>query len=366
MKITNFSLIFSLIFLAACGGEFTTKDSSSTTSSTAALLPGESEPAARLIFKDDNFTDITDFYTGPSTSYQCLGDVLKVHYVDGEDFNGTPTALPTPSIADDLLPTNRPAFIRNVSVDITNTYYPVIQSGAIASDNCSYRSSVSAPVSSSCADFDITPDPTPVVAPLPTVPPTPTPTPLPVPSATPSTTQYYDSHYYRVRDDWCTSQGPTISPDPEVTKEGVGGVSIDLDRSLLGANEDLLMLVTYHPLNENSGASNWPANTVVAGTANEDTDHTILKVNLVATQLTLENLLKVPQPRTWTYSNTSVYPIYVKNIATLEDPFGSLRTEQVYIPLSQNGLVDRIRIERVRGSYHLFQIDLYRLGNRAD
>jgi len=56
----------------------------------------------------------------------------------------------------------------------------------------------------------------------------------------------------------------------------------------------------------------------------------------------------------------------MKEIATLEDPFGSLRTEQVYIPLSQNALIDRIRIERIRGSFHLFQVDLYRLGNRTE
>jgi hypothetical protein len=57
-------------------------------------------------------------------------------------------------------------------------------------------------------------------------------------------------------------------------------------------------------------------------------------------------------------------PVQISRLARFEDPFGSLRSESVVIPLSQNALVDRIRIERVRGSFHLYQVDLYRLGNR--
>jgi hypothetical protein len=93
-------------------------------------------------------------------------------------------------------------------------------------------------------------------------------------------------------------------------------------------------------------------------------DETILQVNLVGTGLALSLLVGEAQPRARSdYDNTAM-PIYMKSIATLRDPSASLRTEQVYIPLSQNPLMDRIRIERIRGSYHLFQIDLYRLGNR--
>ena len=112
------------------------------------------------------------------------------------------------------------------------------------------------------------------------------------------------------------------------------------------------MMVTYHSLNKNAA---WPG-------AQLDNDRTILKVNLITTGAALDTLMGAKQPRQWTAYNA---PISLKEIATLEDPFGSLRTEQVYIPLSQNTLVDRIRIDRVRGSYHLYQIDLYRLGNRS-
>lgn len=374
MKVTQFSPILLLLILNGCGGNFIENDSD-TTASSSSYDPGETEPGARIIFNDSSFTDLNDFVAAPNTSYQCLGDVLRVYYVDGDDYMGSPTALPTPSIADDLAPTNRPAFIRNVSVDMTSTYYPTTEADIVASDSCSYRAIASAPAPSSCADFDVKPTPTPA----PTIAPTPTPSPSPFPTVTPSPSddganEYFGSGYYRVRDLWCTSQGPIVSPDPEVTKSGVGGVTIDIDREELGSNEDLLMVVTYHALNENSSASNWPATQAIdkdtglsiAGTNSTSDDQTILKVSLIGTQLSLDNLLQVPQPRQWTYNNTNSYPIYMKDIATLEDPFGSLRTEQVYVPLSQNVLVDRIRIERVRGSFHLYQVDLYRLGNRAE
>lgn len=365
MNKLHFSPLFLNFFLGlalnGCGGKFIDKISAVESSSSSSSVAGGSEPGARIIFSAANFTQLDQFTTSQNTSHQCLGDVLKVFYVNADDYMGGPTAFPTPSAPDTLLPTNRPAFVKNISVDITSTYYAITQTSIVATDSCSYRGISSAPNPSSCADFDRTP----AAAPTPTVPPIATPSPSPLPSSTPATTQYYGSNYYRVRDDWCVSQGPVIDPDPEITKASVGGVSIDLDRAELGANEDLLMLVTYHSLNENSGTASWPAN-LIAGTAQTAQDHTVLKVNLVGTQQSLDTLLSVKQPRTWTYSNTSTYPVYLKEIATLEDPYGSLRTEQIYIPLSQNVLVDRIRIERIRGSYHLFQVDLYRLGNRSE
>jgi len=252
MKVTKVSPLLLILLLNGCGGQFA-GNPASTTAATIALAPGQSEPAARLIFNNSNFVDLNSFVnalnTPPvnpfSTSYSCLGDLLRTYYADGDDYMGSPTAFPTPSVTDSLLPTNRPAFIKNVSVDVTNTYYPTTQARVLSTDVCSYRANTSSPTPSSCADFDRMP----AAAPTPTVAPTAAPDPTPVASATPITTQYYGTTYYRVRDDWCVSQGPNVSPDPEATKAGVGGVSIDLDRTQLGSSEDLLMVITYHALN---------------------------------------------------------------------------------------------------------------------
>ena len=89
-------------------------------------------------------------------------------------------------------------------------------------------------------------------------------------------------------------------------------------------------------------------------------------MDLIGTTLGLDLLLGALQPRAWSDYPSAAMPTYMKRIALLRDPVGSLRTEQIYIPLSENALIDRIRLERVRGSYHLYQIDLYRLGNRSN
>ncbi len=342
------------IFIS-CGGTMTPNTQATATAAPTPVVSGGLEPAARFIFHTGNFTSLTDFVTPQSTNFKCLGDVVKNYYVTGNDYAGTsPSIFPYSTSPDQLSPTTRPTFVKNVSVDMTQTNYPNTVENVVQTDQCSYRTGTVAPTS--CADFDLdpysVPTPSPTIAPNPTPNPTPDPTPTPVPTATP---EYYGTSYYRARDDLCAGQGPILSPDADTTKSYVGGVNIDLDRTQLGANEDLLMNVTYLSMNENSV---WP------DVGLSQNDRTILKVSLVGTGQSLDTLLGIQQPRPWSdYSST---PVYLKEIATFEDPFGSLRTEQVYLPVSQNVLIDRVRIDRIRGSYYLYQIDIYRLGNRAN
>jgi hypothetical protein len=349
------ALFIMIAAMTACGD--VTTPASVATPTPASNIPGGAEPGARLIFHKDNFSDLSDFVIPEQTAYGCLGDITRVFYVNGPDYTGIPVPFPTPSNSTDtLLPTNRPAFVKNVSVDMTNTYFDLTEAGALPTDACSYRGSAGHPDVSACADFDeaetVTPSPT--IAPTPTSTPTasPTATPTPFPSPTP----YYGSKYYRVRDDYCVSQGPIASNNIATTKSNVGGVNIDLDRTQIGAAEDLLMMITYQANNANAV---WPGPMFPE-------DETILEVNLIGTGLTLNLLMSATQPRAIVDYSSTAEPVYFKTLTTLRDPSASLRTEQVYIPLSENALIDRIRIERIRGSYELYQVDLYRLGNRSD
>jgi hypothetical protein len=293
---------------------------------------------------------------------------LTTYATNGDDYNGTPTAFPAAEVVDALNPTQRPSFIKNVSVDMTNTFYQQTTPGALQSDQCSYQSVTTAPSPVPCADFDFqqTASPAPTIYPEPTATPTPsptpdpagatpTPTPVPAPSPVPSPSPYFGTQFYRAIDDWCSGQGPIQSANVATTKTNIGGVNIDIDRTQLGDSEDLLMNITYQAYNQNAA---WPAQM-------GPQDETVLQVNLIGTALQLNLLIGARQPRPWVDYASASEPIYMKQIVTLRDPSASLRTEQVYIPLSGNSLIDRIRIERVRGSYHLFQVDLYRLGNRA-
>ena len=225
---TSLKIILISFALSACGGALTPVNMSSTNTAATSSVAGGNEPAARLVFHESNFSKIADFIVPQNTAYQCLGDVINTFRVDSEDYSGAPTLFPYASGVDSLSPTTRPAFIKNISVDMTNTYFAQTVENVSASDRCSYRSTAALP--SSCADFD---NPLPP-APTPTVAPTATPSPSPIPISTPTTSEYYNTGFYRVRDDWCTNQGPIRNYDTETSKAYVGGVSIDLDRAYLG------------------------------------------------------------------------------------------------------------------------------------
>jgi hypothetical protein len=351
----NLTGLMMCVLLQACGASVESSSEDSLYDPEYAYS-GATEKGARIIFHRNFFTNLDDFTTFQQTRYQCLGDVTQVFKVSGEDYTGSPTLFDVASASDAFYPTYKPDFLRNVSVDITNAFYETTQVNVIQTDACSYR--LSSVPTSPCADFDWdgasgVPDP------APTITPTPTPVPTPFPVATPAAPPYVANHgFYRVRDPWCAGQGVIQSNDPEHTKSHVGGVSIDLNRSRLGSREDLLMVLTYQAFRE---GKTWPYGTSAEMEAN---DETWLQVNLIATSLSLENLLGLNQPRAWSDYENPAMPVYYKTLATFRDSYSALRTEQLVIPLSQNGLIDRIRIERVRGSFHLYQLDLYRLGNR--
>jgi hypothetical protein len=344
-----------LLLLSACGGNRRPVQAVPVNASTAtATWEGAQASSVRYVFRADHFTKLGDFIVPKQTATQCVGEAIHAFRTDGEDYSGNPTPFATKTTADDFAPTYAPAFIKNVSVDMTDTYYVDTVAGTLQSDVCSYRGVANASLPSPCADFDPIAPTTPTPPP-PYVSPTPLPSPTPEVAATPASTSYFAGlGFYRVRDEWCIRQGPILSPSEDLTKSRVGGVNIDLDRSQLGASEDLLMVLTYHALDQNAS---WPA-------AHATFDRTILEVNLITTSLSVDLLLGAKQPRPWSDHGNTEMPVQINRLVQLEDPFGSLRSESIVIPLSQNALVDRIRIERVRGSFHLYQVDLYRLGNR--
>ncbi len=330
----------------------------------ATAAPGTDEASARFIFHRDNFTNLEDFVTFQNTGFSCLGDVTKTFRTQGGDYSSSfsPSWNPLSAIpfeisnpGDALQPTYKPAFVKNISVDITRTYYAESASGTVQTDACSRRTDSIAP--SPCADFD------PVsTGPLPAPgSPVPTPTPLPTPV---NPADRDGLLFYRVRDPWCLGQGAMQSNEPDLSKAYVGGVNIDLDRKVIGGSEDLLMLITYQSFVE---GPSWPYLGGGLTSLTED-DHTKLRVDLIATARGLDELLERKQPRMLgdfaEFGAAGAAPILIRSLVTLEDPFSSLKTESVLIPLSGNPLVDRIRIERIRGSYQLYQIDLYRLGDR--
>ena len=320
-----------LIFLAGCGSQLTV-ESSTDTPDPGLAYEGATDPSVRFLFHQNYFTDFNDFIdlgaaipAFRQTRYQCLGDSVRAFLTSGADYSSAvPDPYPVAIASDYFSPSTVPAVVRAVSVDMTRTYSTLSNYGGVQTDGCSYRNAGDSPGPSGCADFDTL------------------------------------LSFYRVQDDQCTGQGSIRGVDVEASKAYVGGVSIDLNRKYLGSSEDLLLMVTYQAFvkGNSSGLG-------IGFGALEEMHESQLEVNLVQTSLSLDLLLSRPQPRVWRDFQNSAAPVLVRRLATLRDPFSSLRTEQILIPLSSNPLVDRIRIERVRGSYQLFQIDLYKLGNRG-
>ncbi len=154
----------------------------------------------------------------------------------------------------------------------------------------------------------------------------------------------YNTGYY-------TLNGPACGDSQAV--QSVGGVYIDLDRTQLKPNENLLLNVTLLPLG--------PSNVDPVGDSLEASESAQFRVNLVRTGDTFDQLQRIPQPRAVTYSDPSSYPVLAYNLAILAPPTGQVRQEQILIPLSLDPTADRIRIERVAGSGIILDAHLVRL-----
>jgi hypothetical protein len=165
----------------------------------------------------------------------------------------------------------------------------------------------------------------------------------------------YNTGYYSMFDSSCVGAGPISSPDPTVNKTLAGGVYIDIDRSQLGENENLLLNLTFLPLSQGNLSSN--------ATQLSSSDEALFKVHLVKTGQSSDVLKGILQPRFLSYTANSSYPETVQTLAVLAPPTGQVRQEQLYIPLSTDPDIDRIRIERVSGSGILVEASLFRLGH---
>jgi hypothetical protein len=152
----------------------------------------------------------------------------------------------------------------------------------------------------------------------------------------------------------CIKSGPISSTDPTVNKLLVGGAYFDIDRTQLGANENLILNLTFIPM----GTSNTEPDQSTYSSA----ESAIFTVNLVKTGESGDQIRQRPQPRDLIYASTESYPQAAQNIAVIAPPTGQIREEQILIPLSIDPGIDRIEVRRKSGSGILVKANLYRLG----
>ena len=165
----------------------------------------------------------------------------------------------------------------------------------------------------------------------------------------------YNSGYYTTSDRSCVKTGPISSTDSSVNKLLAGGVYIDIDRKILGKDENLLLNLTYIPLGEGNQASD--------STLMSRSEEAIFKIHLIKTGQNVDTLQQIFQPRFMTYTVTDQFPQVVQTLSVLSPPTGQIKQDQVLIPISIDSSIDRIRIERYSGSAILIDASIFRMGN---
>jgi hypothetical protein len=166
----------------------------------------------------------------------------------------------------------------------------------------------------------------------------------------------YNSGYYSMFDSACTNSGPIVSADVSLNKLLAGGAYIDIDRSQLGASENLILNITFMPMGPNN--RNPDASLLTAD------EGAVFRIHLVRTGQSREALQAALQPRYMGYSDHGQFPEIVQSLSVMAPPTGQVTQEQVIIPLSIDPDIDRIRIERYSGTGILLDAALYRMGTK--
>ncbi len=143
-------LILPSLLLSACASDPTYSPTSSAVSTGNTTPVGlQNQAAAALIGGHVTFRG-ADYYSlfNPQPSTHCAGDA-NTYYDPLELSSGTPLVLASNLL--DETTTIRPSFIKNVSVDITDSNLFIPPNKAFS---CSYGRSTLAPIPSNCAAFD--------------------------------------------------------------------------------------------------------------------------------------------------------------------------------------------------------------------
>lgn len=166
----------------------------------------------------------------------------------------------------------------------------------------------------------------------------------------------YATGYYSLFDQACIKQGTIQDSDPTVNKLYAGGVYIDLERDHLGERENLLLNLTIVPLSQENRAP--------SGAMLSTDDQAVFRVHLIEADQDVDVLRATNQPRHLAYTSERNYPKVLSSLTILTPQEGSMREEQIVIPLSSFPSADRIRIERESGSAVIVRATVYRMGRR--
>jgi hypothetical protein len=163
----------------------------------------------------------------------------------------------------------------------------------------------------------------------------------------------YNTGFYSTFDSSCAGSGPVSTQGGGPNGLLAGGAYIDIDRTQLGTYENLVLNLTFIPLNQN--------NLSATGVAFTSSDNAQFRVHLVSTGQSGDTIQATLQPRFLTYTDNPSYPEVVQSLAVMAPPNGQIQQQQLLIPLASDPSIDRIRIERVSGTAILLDASIFRM-----
>ncbi len=279
-----------------------------------------------------NFVE-SDFYSVSAPNrFNCAGDAKIFRDPWDRDAFGVSkpfeTSLAHPS------ETIKPAFIRNISVDLTHGNEEDNGNFTHPSHFC-HRKGPQAPPPRACAFFDQD-------------------TYFPLPQ---QQVEGINSGFYTLEHLNCNGSGPVVNQ----SRNYAGGVDIDLNQEFIGENEEILVQLKFFPFG-NRNLRNFVNGTGPITRLPSETAR--FKVHLSFVDDAVNEIQSTFQPRYFQYFNSSQYPQTVTQLINLSSPQGFPIEKQFTLSSALKQRFNRIRIERLSGSGILVSLRMFLMGQR--
>ena len=184
---------------------------------------------------------------------------------------------------------------------------------------------------------------------------------------------HYGDGFYTISDGSCAGQGPVMGSDA-TSKERVGAVYIDIDRSQFASTENLLINIKMMPFSppsydqsgiEQNDGTKLPGyhfnGTYGASTADDhdtatESDRALLRVLLMVNPInSIDALFTQLQPRFRSYQAPGT-ALVAQEFDLAASGTGQPTEKQIFVPLSLDSRINLIKIERVRGTVKLYDM----------
>ncbi len=283
--------------------------------------------AFKIYFNDKDFYGLNN----PNAA-KCAGDAKVFRNPYQSDIFGI--ALPFEQSLRNQNETVKPAFVRNISVDLTNVNEQASNAYVYPAHECSIKGQ-NEPPTRACAFMDSNAD---KVLPGQIV-------------------RGIGSRFYTFEHLNCEGVGPVVNQSYDYA----GGIDIDLDRTFIGENEEILFQLTYFPMSRRN-------NRVLTGSKGppnrSEGELSKLSIHLINIEDFTSSIQSAHQPRYFNYFESSRYPKIAKTYSALSTPRGYPIEKQFVISSAMSTKFNRIRIERIQGSAILVSAAIFLMGQR--